>query len=201
MFHLMKDVMNLNQTISMITKFRNDSLLNIPGVMINPDNDTISDFYRKKRCQKLQKPWIFISEQIHKYSTPPLWKDLVKISRIKLWHTSSFLLKRTDFENVIFEKNPWALLRTPRLPRSNNLETQNDKNYKWKLIKNRWNPKFGLRDLKNGLLTSRTSERALIFFQKAPRKMSYSSAFWSKFENYQFLTLCPRGHQESVKNW
>ena len=84
MFHLMKDVMNLNQTISMITKFRNDSLLNIPGVMINPDNDTISDFHRKKRCQKLQKPWIFISEQIHKYSTPPLWRDLVKISRIKL---------------------------------------------------------------------------------------------------------------------
>ena len=41
-------------------------------------------------------------------STPPLWRDLVKISQIKLWHTSSFLLERTDFENVIFEKIPWA---------------------------------------------------------------------------------------------
>ena len=26
---------------------------------------------------------------------------------------------------------------------------------------------------------------------KALRKMSYSSAFWSNFENYQFLTMCP----------
>ena len=67
-FHLMKDVMNLNQTISTITKFRNGSLLNVPGIMINPDGDTISDFHRKNRCQKLQKPWIFISEQIHEYS-------------------------------------------------------------------------------------------------------------------------------------
>ena len=26
----------------------------------------------------------------------------------KPWHTSSFLLERTDFKNVIFEKIPWA---------------------------------------------------------------------------------------------
>ena len=68
MFHLMKDVMNLNQTISMITKFGNDSLVNIPGVMINPDIDTISDFHHKNIRQKLQKPWIIIGQQIHKYS-------------------------------------------------------------------------------------------------------------------------------------
>ena len=35
--------------------------------------------------------------------TPPLWRDLVKILTIKLWHTSSFLLERTDFENLFFE--------------------------------------------------------------------------------------------------
>ena len=40
--------------------------------------------------------------------TPPLWRDLVKISTRKLWHTSSFSLERTDFKNVIFEKIPWA---------------------------------------------------------------------------------------------
>ena len=40
--------------------------------------------------------------------TPPLWRDLVKILTIKLWHTSSFSLERTDFKNVIFEKIPWA---------------------------------------------------------------------------------------------
>ena len=101
-------------------------------------------------------------------------------------------------------------MRTPRLLRSNDLEAQNDKNSKWKLIKSRWNTKFGLRDLENGLLTSRTSEGVQWIFPKntfflnqgkALRKMSYSSAFWSNFENYQILTLRPRGHQESVEIW
>ena len=41
--------------------------------------------------------------------------------------------------------------RTLRSPRSNNLEIQNDKNSKWKLVKTRWNPKFGLSDLENDL--------------------------------------------------
>ena len=78
-----------------------------------------------------------------------------------------FSFERTDFKNVIFEKIPWAHSeKTPRSPRSNDLETQNDKNSKWKLIKNRWNPKFGLRDLENGLLTSRTSEGAQWIFPK-----------------------------------
>ena len=41
-------------------------------------------------------------------STPPLWRDLVKISTRKLWHTLSFLLERTNFKSIIFEKIPWA---------------------------------------------------------------------------------------------
>ena len=45
---------------------------------------------------------------VHTAVTPPLWTDLVKISRIKPRHASSFLLERTDFENVIFEKIHWA---------------------------------------------------------------------------------------------
>ena len=40
-----------------------------------------------------------------------------------------------------------AFSRTLRLPRSNNLEIQNDENSKWKLVKTRWNPKFGLGNL------------------------------------------------------
>ena len=67
------------------------------------------------------------------------WRDLVKILMTKLWHASSFLLERTDFENVIFEKIPWPLLRTPGSKRSNNLETQNNKNSRRKIIKIRWN--------------------------------------------------------------
>ena len=38
------------------------------------------------------------------------------------------------------------------------LEIQNDENSKWKLVKPRWNPKSGLSDLENDLLTSTTSE-------------------------------------------
>ena len=47
-----------------------------------------------------------------------------------------------------------------------NLKTQNDENSKWKLEKTRWNPKFGLRDLENDLLTSTTSEEAEWIFSK-----------------------------------
>ena len=38
---------------------------------------------------------------------------------------------------------------------------------------------------------------------KALRKMSYSSAFWSNFENYWFLTLSwwPRGHRVKIGNF
>ena len=51
---------------------------------------------------------------IYMVATPPLWRDLVKISQIKLWHTSSFLLERTDFKNAIFEKIHWAQGRQGR---------------------------------------------------------------------------------------
>ena len=56
--------------------------------------------------------------------------------------------------------------RTLRSPRSNNLKIQNDENSKWKLVKTRWNPKFGLSDLENDLLTSTTSEEAQWIFSK-----------------------------------
>ena len=54
--------------------------------------------------------------------------------------------------------------RTLRSPRSNNLKIPNNENYKWKLVKTRWNPKFGLSDLENDLLTSMTSEGAQWIF-------------------------------------
>ena len=57
-------------------------------------------------------------------------------------------------------------LRSWRSPRSDNLEIQNYENFKWKLIETRWNPKFGLRDLKNDLLNSTTSEVAEWIFSK-----------------------------------
>ena len=66
--------------------------------------------------------------------------------------------------------------RSWRSPRSNNLEIQNDENSKSKLVKIRWNPKFGLSDLENDLLTSTTSKEAQwIFFKKFIFKISGSS--------------------------
>ena len=56
--------------------------------------------------------------------------------------------------------------RSWRSPRSNSLEIQNDENSKSKLVKTRWNPKFGLSDLENDLLTSTTSEMAQRIFSK-----------------------------------
>ena len=65
------------------------------------------------------------------------------------------------------------------------------------LVKTRWNPKFGLSDLKNDLLTSMTSEEAQWFFSKrlhfqnqciTLRKMNDSSAFKSSFLKFQFFS-------------
>ena len=119
------------------------------------------------------------------YLTPPLWRDLVKILTRKLRHSSSLSLECTDFKNVIFEIIPEPSLRSLRSPRANDLKTQNDENSKWKLVKTRWNPKFGLSDLENDLLTSMTSKGAQWKFRKLQflnqciklRKMIYTSSF------------------------
>ena len=101
------------------------------------------------------------------------------IPPINLWKVCIDLRQFSKYFNEPFS-------RTLRSPRSNNLEIQNNKNSKWKLVKTRWNPKFSLSDLENDLLTSMTSEEAQwIFFkdyifkisESSWEKMSYSSAF------------------------
>ena len=60
------------------------------------------------------------------------------------------------FPCAVFEDAEVAEVKQPR----------NDDNSKWKLVKTRWNPKFGLSDLENDLLTSMTSEEAQWIFSK-----------------------------------
>ena len=68
--------------------------------------------------------------------TPPLWRDLEKISSRNLWPTSSFSLERTDFKNVIFEKIHWAHsedaevaeVKRPRIQNDENSTNKSDKN-------------------------------------------------------------------------
>ena len=81
------------------------------------------------------------------------------IPPINLWKICIDLRPFSKYFNEPFS-------RTLRSPRSNNLEIQNDENSKWKLVKTRWNPKFGLSDLENDLLTSTTSEMAQWIFSK-----------------------------------
>ena len=42
------------------------------------------------------------------HSTAPAQRVLLKILTRKPWHTSPFLLKRSDFRTVFFEKIAWA---------------------------------------------------------------------------------------------
>ena len=50
-------------------------------------------------------PYLLI-KSVRACFTPPLWRDLVKISTSKPGHSSSLFLECTDFKNVIFEKIP-----------------------------------------------------------------------------------------------
>ena len=61
---------------------------------------------------------------------------------------------------------PCAVFEDAEVAEVKNLEIQNDENSKWKLVKTRWNPKFGLDDLDNDLLTSTTSKEAQWIFPK-----------------------------------
>ena len=89
--------------------------------------------------------------------------------------------------------NEGRFSRSLRSPRSNNLEIQNDENSKWKLVKTRWNPNFGLSDLKNDLLTSTTSEGTQWIFSKITFLKSGDQAeknelyiFWISSSFYKF---------------
>ena len=100
------------------------------------------------------------------------------IAPIKIWNKCIDLRLFLKCKEGLFS-------RSLRSPRSNNLKIQNDENSKWKFVKTRWNPKFGLSDLENDLLTSTTSEGAQWIFSKntflksvdQAEKMSYGSAF------------------------
>ena len=82
--------------------------------------------------------------------TKALWRDFVKILMRKPRHTSFFSCNALIPKIQFLKKIPVSFLRSLRLQRSNNLETQNNENSKRKLV----NLKFGVSDLENDLLTS-----------------------------------------------
>ena len=48
MFQLMKNVMNLNQTISLRTTLKNNSLINSPGIVLKPNKHVMDIFYGQR---------------------------------------------------------------------------------------------------------------------------------------------------------
>ena len=65
MFHLMKDVMKLNQNICLTTNIRNTILLKSPGIAIEPFNDNFKSLFV---TQNIKRPWIIVTKNLKKYS-------------------------------------------------------------------------------------------------------------------------------------
>ena len=69
MFHLMKDVMKLNQTICLTTNIRNTSLLKSPGIAIEPFNDNFKSLFDTQNMNaNIKRPWIIVTKNLKKYS-------------------------------------------------------------------------------------------------------------------------------------
>ena len=60
LFKLMKDVMSVDQTISLTTTIRNGSLQKSPGIILRPDKFGIANFYGQKANRNIQNPWIIV---------------------------------------------------------------------------------------------------------------------------------------------
>ena len=69
MFHLMKDVMKLNQTICLTYNVRNISLLKSPGIMIEPFNEYIKPLFVNQTMKaNIKRPWIIVTKKPSGYS-------------------------------------------------------------------------------------------------------------------------------------
>ena len=69
MFHFMKDVMKLNQTICLTTNIRNTSLLKSPGIAIEPFNDDFKSLFNTLNMNaNIKRPWIVVTKNLKKYS-------------------------------------------------------------------------------------------------------------------------------------
>ena len=69
MFHLMKDVMKLNQTICLTYNIRNISLLNSPGIIIEPFNENIRSLFDNQTMKaNIKGPWIIVTKKPNAHS-------------------------------------------------------------------------------------------------------------------------------------
>ena len=62
MFHLMKNVMILNQSICLTTTIRNYTLQRSPGICLKTNTRAPIKFYDQIKFARIQKPWIIIDK-------------------------------------------------------------------------------------------------------------------------------------------
>ena len=108
LFNLMKDVMSVDQTISLTTTLRNGSLQTSPGIMLRQDKFGITNFYSQEVNANIQKPWIIVGKQTQKYSR--IDEPLYVLDNGTLWEHFKFksLIKSRELAKINGNELKWA---------------------------------------------------------------------------------------------
>ena len=83
MFHLMKNVMILNQSICLTTTITNNTLQRSPGIVFKTNGRATSKFQDQITSAHIKKPWIIVDNQPKKYS--PIDVPLYFLENKMLW--------------------------------------------------------------------------------------------------------------------
>ena len=97
MFHLMKDVMTLNQSICLTTTITNSILQRSPGIIFKTNARATSKFQDQITSGHINKAWIIIDNQPKKYS--PIDVPLYFLENEILWE--HYELKSMKFHNSL----------------------------------------------------------------------------------------------------
>ena len=113
LFNLMKDVMSIDQTISLTTTIRNSSLQKSPGIMLRPDKFGIANFYSQDVNANIQKPWIIVGKQTQKYSR--IDEPLYVLDNGTLWEHFKFksLIRSRELAKINGNELKWV----PNIPK------------------------------------------------------------------------------------
>ena len=83
MFHLMKNVMTLNQSICLTTTIQNNTLQRSPGIIFKTNPATTTKFHDQIKSARIQKPWIIKDKQQENYS--PIDVPIYFLKNEMLW--------------------------------------------------------------------------------------------------------------------
>ena len=97
MFHLMKNVMTLNQSICLTTTITNNTLQRSPGIIFKTNARATSKFQDQITSAHVNKPWIIIDKPPKKYS--PIDVPLYFLENEILWE--HYELKSMRFHNSL----------------------------------------------------------------------------------------------------